>query len=252
MTKQKKIDCQKLHTGLFYQEVPNPERVSQIVSDFDWNLFDPLAVSFRDGQYNVVEGQHRLYAIKQKYGQDTNISLPCCVREDLTEEEEMELFININTKKRKIGRMELYKAKYGAKNKQVVTMVNTLIEQGFICDFKNSKSTNRIVAIDTMFYVYNKLQLEEFKEYLYILKETWNGKIKSLSVPILKGLYEFYVLYKNEYDKKIFIKNLSKVSPEDIILEGKKYRGYTGYTVEIFRRYNKNLKKNSLKEKFNV
>ena len=62
------ISTDKLTSGLPYQRPVDDREVDRLVREWDERLFDPLAVSYRDGRYNVIDGQHRISAMRKLYG----------------------------------------------------------------------------------------------------------------------------------------------------------------------------------------
>lgn len=243
--KQERINMNVLHSGLYFQGEPNQTRVEQIATNFSWSKFQPLDVSFREGKYNVIDGQHRLYSAKKKFtDSDKIISLPCLVRYGLSEADEMELFVELASDRRKVKRMEIYKALYGAKNRLIVDMIDTINSVGLVFDFKEAKGKNRITAIETINRIYTELGKDDFSKYLKLIKDTWGGDPVSLQRFMLYGIFEVFKNFRFDYNEKIFIKKLSQSSPIDIQREGKSdlvARGYTGYTKAIVNRYNKGL-----------
>lgn len=252
---QKKVKANLLEAGLYFQKDPNPRRIQSMADDFSWKLFQPLTVSKRDGHYYVIDGQHRLFTIRKIHGINTEINLPCDIREGLTKEEECKLFVDLAGRRRPISPMEIFKGKYadGKGEYDIVDMYKQINNNGLILDFETSKKIGRIIAVTTVYNVYNEIP-DIFDEYIETLSKTWNGDIKSLQVPILKGLCEFMKRYNGEYDKNVFIKKLNKYSPEDIIKEGKAdlLDGTSiGCGKSIFNKYNKGLKeKNRLESRW--
>lgn len=243
---QKKIKANLLETGLYFQKDPNPKRIKDMVDEFNWNQFQPLDVSKRNGHYYVLDGQHRLFTLRQIHGVNTEINVPCDVREGLSESEECELFVKLNKNRRNVSAMEIYKGKYadGKGEFKVIDMYNKINGNGLILDFESNKKIGRIVAISAISHIYDEIP-SYFSEYIEVLSKTWKGDIKSLQVPILKGLCEFVKRYGKEYDKNMFIKKLSKYSPDDIIREGKADlldKTEIGCGKSIFVKYNKGLK----------
>lgn len=253
--RQERIELDKLHSGLYFQCEPNQVRVEQIASDFNWTKLQPLDVSYRDGKYNVVDGQHRLFATRKAFI-NTNkiITVPCLVRYGFTEAQEMELFVELAKDRRKVKPMEVYKALYGSKNRLVVNMVDTINNIGLIFDFKDYKIKNRITAVETVHKIFSELGEDDFKIYLKLIKNTWNGDSVSLQRDLLCGVFEFFKAYRFDFNEKMFIKKLSQYSPLDIKRDGKSdlnARGFTGYAKAISNRYNKGLKdKNRLNNKW--
>ena len=62
------ISTDKLTSGLPYQRPVDDREVDRLVREWDERLFDPLAVSYRDGRYNVIDGQHRISALRKLHG----------------------------------------------------------------------------------------------------------------------------------------------------------------------------------------
>lgn len=244
-TRLQKVNAKLLHTGLYYQNEPNKERVSQIVSNFDWNKFEPIVISYRDGKNNVIDGQHRLCSARVKFGD--NIQVPCHIRFGLSEEEEMELFINLVKGKRRVHANELYKAHYGAGSLGIVEMVNSIRKCGLICDFSTSKSKGRITGVHGVYTkMYKILGRDDFEMFIKLVKDTWDGEKESLNQNVLMSVLEFVKLYRFSFDIKTFIKQLSKTSAKEIEKEVKMAKQYSSNGVSVLvAKYNKGLKQNN-------
>lgn len=74
-----------------------PGWAAQIANEFDPDRFMPLLVSLRDGNHYVVDGQHRVEAMRI-LGWDQQ-QVQCWVHEGLTEAEEADLFLWHNNRK---------------------------------------------------------------------------------------------------------------------------------------------------------
>jgi hypothetical protein len=246
-----RIDVTKLHAQLYFQNPPNEARVNAIVDNFDWNLFQPLDVSFRDDKYNVVDGQNRLYAVLKKFKNSGKIiNVPCLTRYGLTESEEMELFVDLAQMRRKVQPIEIYKALYGSGNQLIVDMVDITRKVGFLFDFKNSKANGRITAVKTLHNIYNQLGKTDYEKFLRLLYLTWNGETRSLQQEMLLGLFEFYKVYVLDIDEKTFINRLGKMSADEIYrLGGRNSKRVMGIAYTILEQYNKGAKKNRLDER---
>jgi len=239
------IYMNNLHSNLYYQNEPSKENVKKIVDRFHPIALDPLVVSRRDNRNNVVDGQTRLCAAKQVYENSKYpIKISCRVIEGLTEIEENLLF-DILAGRRTVGIEEKTKAKYGAKDENTVNMVDLINESGLVFDFGSGKAQGRIKAIKTIEEIYSKLDTYDFKAYLKLLKDTWEGNTDSLKRFMLYGLFEFYNKFKDKIDNKTFVKKLSRYAPNDIEKMGKSdlsASGNTGYAKALVKLYNKGLK----------
>jgi hypothetical protein len=242
------IDMNYLHTGLFYQFPPDKDWVNFIATHFSWKLFERMFVSKRDGQYNVVEGQHRLFGARLKFADSKKpIRLECLVIYDLTKEQESELFKLLAMSKRHVKTIELMKADYGANDTTTVNMINAINDVGLIFDYNKSQIQNRITSTSAITDLYNDLGEYDFKILLRLIKNTWNGHPVSLQEFMLRGMYEFYKKYKFQYNEKTFIKKLKDIAPNEIKAFGKSRgsKGYERYAVVIREKYNYDLRNKS-------
>jgi hypothetical protein len=74
-----------------------PARVAELLADFDCTAMGRLVLSFRDGRYYIIDGQHRKNALAQWIGPGwEGLPIECIVYTDLTEQEEAELFLKLN------------------------------------------------------------------------------------------------------------------------------------------------------------
>ena len=64
----REIHTDHLTSGLPYQRPVNPREVDRLIREWDERLLEPVIVSFRDGKFNVVDGQHRISAMRKMNG----------------------------------------------------------------------------------------------------------------------------------------------------------------------------------------
>jgi hypothetical protein len=74
----------------------NPARVSQLAAAFDVEQMGNPTVSHRGGCYYLVDGQHRIEALKCWLGSWEDQQVQCWTYEGLSEAREAELFLNLN------------------------------------------------------------------------------------------------------------------------------------------------------------
>jgi len=60
----RELHTDRLTSGLPYQRPVNPKEVDRLIREWDERLLDPVTVSFRDGKFYVVDGQHRISAMQ--------------------------------------------------------------------------------------------------------------------------------------------------------------------------------------------
>jgi len=63
--KERSIPTSMLASGLPYQRPVDEKAVDRLIQNWDDRLLDPTTVSYREGRFNVVDGQHRVAAISR-------------------------------------------------------------------------------------------------------------------------------------------------------------------------------------------
>lgn len=251
-----RLDSSMLHADLPYQNVFDQSIVDKIVNEFKKSLLRPLEVSYRDEQYNVIDGKHRLTGIKElEKLTGVKIPVPCWVHYGLTAEGECKLFVDLENEKRTIGSMELYKAAYEANDDYTVNFVDTIRKVGFIFDFCSTSKNGRIHMTSTPSKILDKLGQVDFERFLTLLYNTWNGDKDFLSQRFMNGFCDFYENYKNEIDDKLFVKRLCLLTKDEVELTlAMNIKNDKSKVIanSIFNKYNRNKKKyqnNLLEEK---
>jgi hypothetical protein len=251
-----RIDSSMLHADLHYQNVFDQSIIDKIVNGFKKSLLRPLEVSYRNGQYNVIDGKHRLTGIKElEKLNGVKIPVPCWVHYGLTEKGECKLFVDLENEKRTIGSMELYKAAYEANDDYTVNFVGSIRKVGFIFDFCSTSKNGRIHMTTTPSKILDKLGQIDFERFLTLLYNTWNGDKDFLSQRFMNGFCNFYENYRDEIDDKLFVKRLCLLTKDEIELSlaiNIKNDKSKVIANSIFNKYNRNkkmYKTNLLEEK---
>lgn len=240
-TRLERLKSDQLHADLPFQKNYNNEIVDLIDYTFDESVLQALDASFRDGKYNVIDGKHRLSGIRRYEERTGNkVRIPVLVRYGLTEAEECELFEKITKQRRKIKPMELLESAYSRGNEFTVGFVDTIREVGFLFDFTDSCRNGYIHLTRTPIAIYKDLGTEGFKEFLTLFYKTWNGDKKYMKEVFLKGLYDFYVNFKDEIDPNLFVKRLSLL--DDFSVNSKGGKQIKDIAALIFNKYNRNKK----------
>lgn len=204
------------------QRLINRSHVKEIADNFDRNVFAPVTVSCRDGEYYILDGQHRVGAVKLRFG-DSYI-VECKVIYGLTAEQEADLFVKINTSQKMLNASDVVKGKYYANDPQVVAIKKMCdrngIEFGFESGSRN-KQDGRIIAVKTLCDTYEKLGKTTTERIIKLLNDTWNGNAEGLSATMIKAMAVIMSLYSSELNDKIWVKKLSPVDPSRLIAMAK-------------------------------
>lgn len=233
------INTKALSIDTLYQRAVDTARVSKIVKQFRPELVNAIKVSYREGKFWVFDGQHTIEALKAvNHGKD--LPVECKVFEGLTWLDECDLFILQNGVSRSVNMNDRFKARYNRGDEDVKRMVEIAQDLGIRVDFSGAKGQNKIVALTTLNRCYHALGEDEYRNMLWLIKETWGGDEMSWNSEMLKGMFIFMTTYKGQFLYKNFVERVGKVSPTVIIREAKASTdpGFAKYARQILKAYN--------------
>lgn len=245
----KEINTQLLVADPDYQRPTDAERVKRIAAQYNPALINFIKVSFRDGKYYVFDGLHtRALLIAMNGGRHLNVK---CKMYRLTKEQEAELFAQQNGLSKIPTANYRFKAKYVAHDQDITNFYNITNATGLLMDFSDSKSNNRIVCVSKAYKAYKTLSATEYATMLRVIKNAWGGREDSLRQEIVGGMTRIMLAYRGQLDTNRLIDRLSQVVPNEIIREGKQYKGGDDrFARQILKAYNFKLK-NKLPDAFN-
>lgn len=249
------LPCKILHAKLDCQKTPKERDVRELATNWEDRLCDPIHISYRDGQYGIVEGQKRNLS---KLMIDSEGTLVCNIYRGLTEEDEYRLFSQLNNGKRTYGTNEDYeaRAKFDPKWKYVIECAESV---GFSIVYSGGAKENIFGCPATLEEIYDCIGDIDFIEMLKLLKSVCEGSRYSLQATFLKGFANFYSLYKSSIIekelKKVFIdKETKKINKKAFTKIQEKAEIYTQiknvgitHAFGLLMRYNESCqKKNKL------
>lgn len=235
-----------------YQRDVDQKRVSYIVTNYDPHKFGIIKVSYRDGKYYVYDGQHRIAAFKVLNGDQDGV-VKCEVHYGLTYEDEARYFAEQYLGSKNVNIVYRWRALYEAKEEPVYSIVNSVRALGIDVKFTKAKSGNRIIAFKQLNDMWLKLGEEKTLKILSLLKRIWGEDDNAFDGNIILGMREFFAVYENEINEETFIKQMKKLLPSSIVMEGKKdsiSRYGLNFAKIIWIKYNNGLKIRRLDYKF--
>ena len=241
----------RLTSGLPYQRPVDEKEVNRLIREWDNRLLDPLVVSFRDGKFNVVDGQHRVAAMRKMNG-GKEVMVPCTIYSGLTYEQEADLCYKLDRAKKRLTLAQATNALAESGTDADIRTVKSLIEaNGFVWALnRRTRGANEIGSIRALMKSWRALGNEEFSRMLVLLRCTWGGHPDSLTSFVFSGMTVFLKTYSAEMDDRLFIRQLSKVEPDEIVRRGKLDFSTTNnglrYARVILEKYN-NQRKNAKK-----
>lgn len=212
----------ELYSGQPYQRPVLDRVVDKLVREWDPRLLTPLVVSYRDARYNLVDGQHRVCAMRKKNG-GKDVTALCRVYHGLTYEQEAELYYKLDRAKGHLRLAHATKALVESGADAEIIEIKRLLEgAGFVWALdKPTGEPFEIKATRAVINAYRLLGGAAFSRMLELTARTWHGAPSSVKASFLSGMALFLKTYETELDDDVFIKRLSAIDPEEILRRGK-------------------------------
>ena len=216
------LSTAKLTSGQPYQRHVVTEDVDRLISKWNDKLLTPIVVSFRDGNFNVVDGQHRIAAMRKMAG-DMDVIVPCIIYTGLTYEQEAELYYMLDLTRGKLRLSHATKALLeSGSDAEIIDVKQRVEDAGFVWALdKTTGEAFEISATRAVINAYRLLGGAAFSRMLGLMAGTWHGAPNSLKASIFSGMALFLKTYETELTDHTFIKRMSAVDPEEIIRRGK-------------------------------
>ena len=216
------LSTSQLTSGLPYQRPVLQKDVDKIIREWNGREVTPVVVSFRDGKFNVVDGQHHIEAMRQKAG-GRDVIVPCIIHTGMTYEQEAELYARLDRDKKRLTLRQYTKAVVEAGSDANILEVKRLTEDvGFIWALgEPTGEPFEIAPVRALINAYQLLGGEAFARMLSLLAGAWQGTPNSLKASMLSGMALFVKTYEAELSDRAFIRRMALVSPEEIIRLGR-------------------------------
>lgn len=235
-----------------YNRLVNRNRVKYIKENYDPAEVRPVIVSFRDGKYYVIDGQHTSIALYELNNRNPSTLIYCDVRSNLTYEEESALFVRLNKNAKPIGLKDEIKGRLEAHEQTAMSFRETVEDCGYTLF-----NGNKITAISTAWTIFNEPNgRKRLSETLDLIYDTWQYKRNTTHALMIKCIDVFLRAHSDEYDKETFVKKLSLEVPSELIIAAMSLsrvtrlsQTYTLY-LRILEVYNNRLRISSLSDKY--
>lgn len=197
-----------------YQRELDKKRVKQIVENFNPRLLGTLDVSTRNGKSAVFDGQHRLAALKALKMD----AAPCLSHDDLTPEQEAELFVALQRDRRTVNAVERFKARVFSHEPVACELKGIVEECGYTIATHlaaNQAERGQIRAVATLERIFNRGGEGLLAQTLELAK-TWDGDARSTDAMFLDGLSILVAQYGDRIDAEA-VSRLGEIAPTVIL-----------------------------------
>lgn len=232
-----------------YQRPTNNAQVEKIAAHFDEAKLGLPIVSARDGQYHLLDGAHRVAALR-KIGYTHAM---CVVLTGLSYQDEAEYFRTQNLNSRPLTKYNLFKAGLESGDELCVQIDQITRANGFMVgmSFRSFNSISAIHALMTICTVYGYQTLDET---LRLLRATWEGINNVTRREFLVGTAEFVHRFgPAQFAERMRFKSIAEIW-QDYLTESSRTNRTSSdpamrkaFCLVLVRHYNKGLSANSKK-----
>lgn len=184
----KELDVNELKLANYQRNQLSASRIKEYANKFDWDIFGVPLVSYRDGQYWIVDGQHRVEVLKL-LGIQTVL---CQVLTGLNYEEEAMKFVSLNSEHKNLNASEKFHGKVEGRDNGAVEIYNIMTQNGLSYSKKCCKNGGQPVsAIACVEKIYKEKGASHLNRVLNILIQACCGEKAAFQACILFGLSTF-------------------------------------------------------------
>lgn len=230
-------------SGLPYQRLVEDKDVEKLIREWDGRLLEPLVVSFRNGRYYLVDGQHRIVVLRRMNG-GKDFMVPCKVYRGLTYEMEAELCFKLDKSRKKLtlAQSTIALVESGT-DAEVMDIVRLIEKNGFLWTLdKEFPGDYEIRACRAVISAYRLLGSVAFDRMLSLMYHAWDGEPSSLKGNFISGMALFMKTYGPELENGAALNRLSAIDPEEVIRCGRQdhavKRTALRYARALLNRYN--------------
>lgn len=247
------INSSQLKSKQPYQRNVHMDYVKHIIENFDPNLVNPVHVSYRDGKYYVLDGQHTVVALEGVNG-NKPVDVVCVVHKGMTYVDEAEYYAEQYAIKHKHTYNEMTMARYEAGEKLPCEIALKVKNVGGRLSYdRTAKTGMKIGATKKVTKLYEK-DSDHTILAIKCLIEAYKGRENSIPADIIAGTMEFLRLYDNQVLTSRLVEALSKYTPQLLTNTAKNLRmAYPVNWTETLRdKYNEVSRKNRLKPNYTI
>lgn len=197
-----------------YQRVLNNARVKRIADNFDPARVGVLLLSKRGPHsYAIVDGQHRLCAMRQIGVSDA----VCIVVVGMSYEDEANYFRIQTRDANPLNAYSLYKAGVEAKDEHFLRIEAILLKNEYTVGLNAEPMV--ITAVNTLSRVMTMQGEAALDLALQSIRDAWHGDSTALRREMLAGVAEFARRYATRFTAETFRQRLGILLPADLFFE---------------------------------
>lgn len=195
----------KMATSRRCQRDLNQNRVDYLYANFELDDFGHPVVSWRDGFYFIIDGQHRVEALKLWLGKGWEIQkIECRVYQGLTEAEEADMFDRLNDVLQ-VAAFDKFKVRVAAGRPNEVAIDRIVKQEGLV--ISRDQIPGSVHAVGTLSRIFARADGDVLARSLRIIRDAFGDT--GFQATIIDGIGHLCQRYNGVLDEKAAIQKLS-------------------------------------------
>jgi hypothetical protein len=203
LARLKWVPIEKMRVSPMAQRDLNPARVDHLAAHFDPEQIGHPVVSFRDGHYWIIDGQHRIEALKEIGWGDQSVQ--CEVYEGLAEQDEAELFL-VRNDVLAVPALDKFKVGVNA-DREAETDINRIVLAHELVVTRD-KIPGAIAAVGTLQRVYKRAGGPVLGRTLRIVRDAYGDP--GLEAAVIDGIGHLCQRYNGDLNDSEAVSKLTK------------------------------------------
>lgn len=183
-------------------------QAERYAADFDIDRLGIPVVNRRDGVYWLLDGQHRIAALKMFFKPQDPGSIDCEVYEDLTDAEAADIFLGRDDR-RPISQYEKFRVACTAGHQRETDILRTVEVNGL--KVSTTQDVNTVQAVSAMGKVYDTAGPKVLGMALRSIKNSYGGDAKSFDGTLIQALGLVYNRYNDRVSERLMVQRLQAV-----------------------------------------
>jgi hypothetical protein len=181
-------------------------RVDELLANFDLDMFGHPAVSWRSGKHFIIDGQHRIEALKLWLGKGWEIQkIECRVYQGLSESEEADMFDRLNNVLI-VSSFDKFRIRVTA-GREAETAIDQIVKEEKLV-ISRDKIPGAIGAVGTLVRVYSRSDGEVLARSLRIIRDAFGDA--GFESQVIDGIGHLCQRYNGALEEQVVVEKLAE------------------------------------------
>lgn len=193
---------------LLTQRKFNKAQAEEYAANFDLNKFGIPIMNRRDGVYWILDGQHRIAALKLFFAPNDPGQVDCEVYEGLNDREMADIFLGRDDR-RAISTYEKFHVACTAERQRECEIRRTVEAQGL--KVSQTKELKCVGAVAALGKVYDRSSAKVLGQSLRTIRDAYGGDPYAFDGTLIEGVGMVFNRYNGRTEEKALIERLAAV-----------------------------------------